>query len=598
MISCPGCGAGLRFDIRSQLMKCDHCDGTYDPYLFADTEEDAERVYLPEDGGLEETGTPGKASNAKRPTKKQKKAMKAKAALQAEEQARENWINNFTEDAAMDMAAYRCPQCGAELYTADKTDITAVCSYCGGANILFDRMCRMRCPDYIIPFKLTKEDCVEQYRKETRRSFFTPRYMKTKTVADSFRAIYMPYWSFDIRQKGKTAIEGIGRSYREGDYSCKNYYDYTGYIDTTYRGIAHDASRAFDDGISECLAPFDLTDRVPFTPAFLSGFYADAPDVDPRKMEDDAVEFAKKSTVEAILKNEKEADDKERFSDMHRGDTAEAEVPHEVTERAEVFYPVWFMSVRRGNRISYAAINGQTGKVAADLPISPVKFMIFSLLLAALAFAVLNVFSVLKPGWALAVMLILMAVGLVLNGEVYRRLKEKLGDTRGGEILDISKAFSAENSLSNRMKIFLMIAFVLWAAGMGFAFSKIPKGVLIIWLVILSIFLIGEPSERIKKIKQKKEEKRNAKANSGKQETANDPDRGWYRLFLYVGIAEIIIGIIIIIANPVVNRIFYIYSFIVAGTFLLMIFFILRIHAKLAARRPPQFNKTGGDDNA
>ena len=34
MIPCPGCGAGLRFDIASQAMRCDYCDSTYDPYRF------------------------------------------------------------------------------------------------------------------------------------------------------------------------------------------------------------------------------------------------------------------------------------------------------------------------------------------------------------------------------------------------------------------------------------------------------------------------------------------------------------------------------------------------------------------------------------
>ena len=31
MISCPSCGAGLRFDVPSQMMVCDHCDSRYDP---------------------------------------------------------------------------------------------------------------------------------------------------------------------------------------------------------------------------------------------------------------------------------------------------------------------------------------------------------------------------------------------------------------------------------------------------------------------------------------------------------------------------------------------------------------------------------------
>ena len=34
MIACPGCGAGLRFDIPSQKMKCEYCGEFLDPDLF------------------------------------------------------------------------------------------------------------------------------------------------------------------------------------------------------------------------------------------------------------------------------------------------------------------------------------------------------------------------------------------------------------------------------------------------------------------------------------------------------------------------------------------------------------------------------------
>ena len=41
MYQCPNCGAGLRFDIPSQQLFCDHCGSTLDPYE-AEKEKDAE----------------------------------------------------------------------------------------------------------------------------------------------------------------------------------------------------------------------------------------------------------------------------------------------------------------------------------------------------------------------------------------------------------------------------------------------------------------------------------------------------------------------------------------------------------------------------
>ena len=30
MIHCPTCGGGVRFDIKSQMLVCDHCDNSYE----------------------------------------------------------------------------------------------------------------------------------------------------------------------------------------------------------------------------------------------------------------------------------------------------------------------------------------------------------------------------------------------------------------------------------------------------------------------------------------------------------------------------------------------------------------------------------------
>ena len=60
------------------------------------------------------------------------------------------------------------------------------------------------------------------------------------------------------------------------------------------------------------------------------------------------------------------------------------QVPSEIGSVYRVFYPVWFMSYRNGNNITYATVNGQTGKVVADFPISTSRF-ILAALLAALA---------------------------------------------------------------------------------------------------------------------------------------------------------------------------------------------------------------------
>ena len=65
-----------------------------------------------------------------------------------------------------------------------------------------------------------------------------------------------------------------------------------------------------------------------------------------------------------------------------------------VDNKVLTMMPVWFMSIRhkehgKEDRISYVAVNGQTGEAAGDLPISLGKYLIGSAILAAAIFALM-----------------------------------------------------------------------------------------------------------------------------------------------------------------------------------------------------------------
>ncbi len=64
----------------------------------------------------------------------------------------------------------------------------------------------------------------------------------------------------------------------------------------------------------------------------------------------------------------------------------------ECKEAASAMLPVWFLSYRNKDRVAYATVNGQTGKVAADIPVDRRKFLLGSFLLAIPVFLLLNLF--------------------------------------------------------------------------------------------------------------------------------------------------------------------------------------------------------------
>lgn len=198
-----------------------------------------------------------------------------------------------------------------------------------------------------------------------RRAIFAPKELKDPKYIDSFRGIYMPYWAYYVTQQGSFCVKGK-KEYRRGDYIYKDYYNLSGNIDAYYKGLSYDASSSFADNISEQLAPYDVKGMKAFTPSFLSGFYADTADVAPSIYQGNAKTTAQTQTLQQI-KNIPDFKSYDISASMGKNDSFHTETK----EVDSTMFPVWFMSYRNKDRVAYITVNGQTGKLVADLPIDP-----------------------------------------------------------------------------------------------------------------------------------------------------------------------------------------------------------------------------------
>lgn len=457
MYECPNCGGNLKFNIESQLLKCDYCLTTQDPYEITKN-KDAE------------------------------------------------------ESNQFDVTIFTCPQCGGEILSTDNS-AAEFCSFCGASTILHSRISKERRPSWIIPFTQTKEACKKAYSARLKRALFAPDALKDEKAIEGFRGIYMPYWSYSISQKGNISLKGK-KSFRRGNYVYTNHYDMGGCIDAYYHDISYDASSSFSDSISEQIAPFHVKGMRKFTPSFLSGFYADTADVDRNLYEKDALSFALTTSYQRIKKVPE-------FSGIQFSIDSKNDL-HSSMERPErVMYPVWFMSYRKGDRVAYATVNGQTGKVAADIPIDTKKYITGSLILAVFIFLLLNLNSVITATSVLNISLLFEIVAfityLVEVSKIHHRDSRK--DDRG--------YLASQKNPSPSPLSFKMILHDL--LGLLFAF-----------MISMCIFLFAPVGD------------------------------AWY----YGGASAAFLGILPAIVS------------------------IIDKYNMLTTRRPPQFDRKGGDDNA
>lgn len=361
MFACPNCGGNLKFDIQTQNLGCEHCQTQMDVYSFEDKEPEALRV------------------------------------------------------SDYDVTVFTCPQCGGEILSTD-TSAAEFCSFCGASTILHSRLTKEKRPNYIIPFQKTKEDCKLAYSEMMKKAIFAPDALKNPKYIDGFRGIYMPYWAFYLTQEGEFTLNG-SKSKRRGDYIYTDHYALKGEIDAYYKGLSYDASSSFDDTISEKIAPYDVKGMKAFTPAFLSGFYADTADVDASTYEADAENIANSNSIGAIY---------QEFSGI---DVEPLLTPSALnTQTKEIdsaMFPVWFMSYRNAGRVAYATVNGQTGKVVTDLPVDTKKYAFGSLLLALPIFLFLNIFFTITPSTLLVLAAILAIISIIIYSVEIAAIKKK-----------------------------------------------------------------------------------------------------------------------------------------------------------------------------
>ncbi|MBP3736848.1 MAG: TPM domain-containing protein [Lachnospiraceae bacterium] len=325
MYECKNCGGELRFDIASQKVVCEHCDSVFSP-------DEYDREY-------------------------------------------------FAAEDAFETNVFRCATCGGEI-TSTTLSAVEYCPYCGRFTMLPSMKSLQKKPREIMPFEITKEEAKDAYRRYVGKSFYAPSRMKDEKFLESFRGMYLPFWSYDVSFSGNPDLKKTYER-RAGSYIVKDTYGFTGDLDASYEGIKFDASSRFEDDMSRQTMPYEEEKVRPFNPSYMFGFYGEVADVSSEVYRKEAEETASREVFRKI--DEAFPEDKLEFPDKENA-RAKA-LGASAGEASCVMAPVWFMTWRHGKNVVYSVVNGQTGKTYADIPVSIAKFLAGTALLAVPLFA-------------------------------------------------------------------------------------------------------------------------------------------------------------------------------------------------------------------
>ena len=213
-----------------------------------------------------------------------------------------NWISDDEKERfdgdGDGMCIYVCQSCGGEIIADDTTAATS-CPFCGNPTIFKSQLSGELKPDYIIPFKLDKNTAKEALKKHLTGKKLLPKLFKSENHIDEIKGVYVPFWLFDTDADAEARYHATRTRFwsdKDYDYTETSHYSVLRSGSMSFDHIPVDGSKKMPDDLMESLEPFDFSEAVDFSMAYLSGYLADKSDVSSDECNERANERVKRSS--------------------------------------------------------------------------------------------------------------------------------------------------------------------------------------------------------------------------------------------------------------------------------------------------------------
>ncbi len=337
-LPCPSCGSQLRYSAKAKKISCDYCG-----YL-EDIDDSTDKVV---------------------------------------EQSLSNTMSLVKDYVPEEVGkkVFDCGSCGAK-FMVESDRLKVSCGFCGSTNVnleAFDHQCIQ--PVGIIPFYISRDEATSSFKKWIRRGWFHPSKLKSLAAMEDLHGVYIPFWTYDAKTESEWSGQA-GHYYYEteqvrikGRMQTKKvqkvrWHQRSGRLSHFFDDILVAASRGLEQRVVERILPFRLGEVVNFDARLMVGWEAEIYQIEV----DEAYHIA-----DLIM------DDKIRHmcSAQLGGDT-QRNLHVSSSKSGQTFkhiiLPIWISSYMYNNKIYHFTINGQTGKVYGNKPISWLKIAILVLI--------------------------------------------------------------------------------------------------------------------------------------------------------------------------------------------------------------------------
>lgn len=321
---CPCCGRAVALGSVWQKMKCHFCEAEFGMEALA---------------GYGSAGGNGKADDMRWETA---------------------YLEGWQGDRAGRLRSYVCKSCGGEVIGGQNT-AAGNCPFCGGAVEEGQFLGTIK-PNYVVPFRVDKKTAATALQKYCGGKRLIQKECKGQGHIDKVKGLYVPFWLLE----GSAEIDMRYRASKIKAWSDSDYH----YTENSLYAVRRVGAIEFErmpmvgaskmpEGLTGSLGPFDFSGAVDFQKAGLAGYLAEHGDVDAEQTVWRANEWIRRGAAEA-------------FERTVEGYAAVAKESGSVQLRngkvRYALFPVWLWTIRWKGDGYLIAMNGQSGKIAGDLP--------------------------------------------------------------------------------------------------------------------------------------------------------------------------------------------------------------------------------------
>jgi Zn finger protein HypA/HybF involved in hydrogenase expression len=274
----------------------------------------------------------------------------------------------------------KCQSCQA-ISVFDSQRVAQNCDFCGApALIPVDDIKAPIRPGSQLPFKISESQVRESIRQWYGSHFWARQNLGEKAMTDTLHGVYVPFWTFDAQGYARWEAEA-GYHYYTKDSQGRNVqrtrWEYaSGEVQLPFDDLLVPGSRGIHSGLLAEIGPFPTTrDLLPYDPGYLSGWVVEQYQID-------LIEAAQASR-ERMLAELESLCASQVPGDTYRGLRVQPQFTGQTFKHT--LLPVWLLSYTYGSRIYQVTVNGATGKIAGEYPLSWIKITI-AILLALLLF--------------------------------------------------------------------------------------------------------------------------------------------------------------------------------------------------------------------